>query len=492
MYKYFIGLEVKEFFRSQRFSKRIVLKLLTLIAYLYFGAVAVLLGVGAYYAVKEELPGKNTFLVGNMYLLYFFFFFFIIYLFLSPSPSMKVRPFMIMPIKKKKILNYFLLKLHLNYLSLFAFTVIISYTIVLWMNEPDKIGVIAWFLSVILIFLSLVFLAFLMEKSYKVIVVVIVLLANIFGLKYYEIIDIPEISGSVFYTVYEKPWLFFGFAFLFVFVFVYTSKLMMSRFYTDGALSIKSEKVFDMELSWLDRFGTIAVFLKNDIRMILRNKRPRKAALFSIYFLLYGFWVFGSGNMHQTQNIFRLLFGTMIMTGGFLFSFGNLVPAWDSENYRLFMSQNIKYSQYLDSKWWLMVASVIVLSVLSLPFIYYGLDKYLLILAMAVFNIGFNTYLVLIGGLFNDSPIRLNEKVKAFQNSQGFNINSFLLGILRLLLPMLIYYLAHKFYNDDIGMISLVIVGVIGIGLKTRIMSFIERLYIKKKYSLLKSFAKEE
>jgi len=490
MYKYFIGLEIKEFFRSKRFAKRIVLKLLALIAYLYFGVMAIMLGVGAYYAIKEEMPGKNTFLTGNRYLIYFFFFFFAAYLFLSPSPSMKVRPFMIMPVKKKKILNYFLLKLHLNYLSLFVFTVILTYTVVLLMNEPNKLGVIAWFISVLSVFLSLVFIAFLMEKSYKIIAAVVILFAVVYGLKYYGIIDIPQISGAVFYATYTRPWLLFFYVLVFLAVFIYTYKLMMSRFYIDDALSVKSEKVYDMELSWLDRFGTIAVFLKNDIRMILRNKRPRKAALFSFYFLLYGFWVFG--NMHQTPNIFRLLFGTMIMTGGFLFSFGNFVPAWDSEYYRLLMSQNIKYSQYLDSKWWLMVASVIVLSVLSLPFIYYGVDKYMLILAMAVFNIGFNSYLVLIGGLFNDSPISLNEKVKAFQNTQGFNINSFLLGLLRLIMPVLIYYVAHRYFSDNTGLLALVLVGIIGILLKSRIMKFIEKLYIKKKYSLIESFAKEE
>ncbi len=490
--KYLIGLELKEFFRSRRFAKRIVLKILVVFAYLYFGLVAILMGVGGYYAIKEELPEENTFLFGNRYLLYFFFIFFILYLFLSPSPSMKVRPLMILPIKKKRILNYFLLKLNLNYLSLFAFTIISSYTVVLFLNEKSRMGVLLWFFSVIAVILSLVFIALLMEKSYKVIAIVVVIFAAIFGLKHYGILDIPDLSGRIFYSIYENPWLSlvaFGFLTL---VFAYTYKWMMSRFYLDGALKVKSEKVLDIKLSWLDRFGTTSIFLKNDIRMILRNKRPRKAALFSLYFLLYGFWVFGFDTNNTSPNIFKLLFGSMLITGGFLFSFGNYVPAWDSEYIRLFMSQNIKYSQYLDSKWWLMVVSVVFLSILSIPFIYYGIDKYILILAMAVFNIGFNSYLVLIGGLFNDSPIHLNEKVKAFQNTQGFNINSFLLGMLRLLLPILVYYLAHKYYTDNIGLLLLAGIGLTGVLLKSKIMSYIESLYRKKKYSLLESFAKEE
>ncbi len=492
MNKYFISLEIKEFFRSPRFAKRLFVKIITFIAYLYFSALAIMFGIGAYYGVKEELPDENVLLFGSRYLMYFFFVFFVLYLFFNPSPSLKVRSLMILPIKKKKILNYFLLKLHLNYLSFFSLLAFITYTIVLFFNEDSSIGVVAWLLSVLAVIFSLVFIAYLAEKSYLFIAIVLFLLGTIIGLKHYGYLDITAISGDLFYSVYLAPWkvIFFVIGLCAVFYFTYHS--ILSRFYIDGAMRLKTEKVMDVKLNWLDRFGTTAVFLKNDIRMIIRNKRPRNAALFSFYFLFYGFWVFNLSGDSITGNVFKELFGGMLITGGFLFNFGNFVPGWDSEYYRLFMSQNVKYRQYLESKWWLMSGSVIFFLILSLPFLYFGLGKYLLILALAIFNIGFNSYLVLVGGVFNDNPVRLNEKVRAFQNSGGFNFKTMILGILRLIIPILIYYFAKKYFSAKIGLMMLFIIGVIGLLLKSIIMEYIEGLYVKRKYSLLESFAKEE
>ena len=94
----------------------------------------------------------------------------------------------------------------------------------------------------------------------------------------------------------------------------------------------------------------------------------------------------------------------------------------------MMMSQNIPYRQYLESKWYLMVIAVVISFILSTPYIYFGWDKYAMIAAGASFNIGINSFVTLFGGALNRVPIKLNEKAKAFSNTQGFNPTQLLIA----------------------------------------------------------------
>lgn len=121
-----------------------------------------------------------------------------------------------------------------------------------------------------------------------------------------------------------------------------------------------------------------------------------------------------------------LAFASIFVTGGFLMTFGQHVPSWDSEYYKLMMSQNIKYKLYLESKWMMLVVGTLLSFLLSIPYLYFGVKIFGMIAAGAMFNIGVNSILVLWGGALNRTPIKLNEKAKGFGNTQAFSASSLL------------------------------------------------------------------
>ena len=102
-------------------------------------------------------------------------------------------------------------------------------------------------------------------------------------------------------------------------------------------------------LGWLNRFGRTAIFVKNDIKLILRNKRSKMTIWVSIDFLFYGllFFTDSSGGLYNDYPVWKIFAGIFV-TGGFLFTFGQYVPSWDSSYYPLMMSQNIVYREYLE------------------------------------------------------------------------------------------------------------------------------------------------
>jgi hypothetical protein len=252
--------------------------------------------------------------------------------------------------------------------------------------------------------------------------------------------------------------------------------------------NIKEVKTTD--LSWLDRFGEVAPFLKNDLKLIWRNVRPRKTVLSAAIFLFYALYFLMMKKSGMNQNVI-LAFAMMFVTGGFAMTFGQFVPSWDSEYYKLLMSQNIRYKTYLDAKWYLMTFAVIVSFILATPYIYFGWEVYALLVAGAFFNLGINSYLVLFGGVLNRMPLKLNEKAKAFGNTQGFKMSNMLIALPKIFLPMIMFAVPNAIWGFNAGILTIIIFGLIGILLKNFFLTKIENIYQKTKYKTIAAYSQE-
>ena len=199
--------------------------------------------------------------------------------------------------------------------------------------------------------------------------------------------------------------------------------------------------------------------------------------------------------MFFTQDIYRdmeyvMVFAGLFVTGGFTMTFGNYVPAWDSSYYKLLMTQNISYKKYLLSKWNLMAFVTAVSMVLAIPYVYFGWDVLAIIVAGAFFNMGLGTWIALFGGLLNKTPMKLNVKAKAFENTQSFSVTQFALIIPKMVLPVLLYWLPSYFISPIAGFITLAGAGVLAIIFRDKIANGVTVLYKKQKHETIEAFNK--
>ena len=275
---------------------------------------------------------------------------------------------------------------------------------------------------------------------------------------------------------------------IFVLLYQITFNFLKNNLNLEGSLAAKKEVANAGRYDFLDVFGSHALFLKNDLRLIIRNVRPRNIVLMSFLFLFYGLFFFTQDNQPEAM----LVFASIFISGGFLLTYGSYVPAWDSEYYAFLMSQNLSYKKYLDSKWRLMTFAIVVSTVLSLPYLYFGIKIYLLILSGAAFNVGLGTWITLYGGLLNKQPLKLNVKAKAFENTQAFNLTQLLFSLPKLVLPIIIFCLPYAFLGFNAGILGLVFSGILGLVFQNKILNWIERIYQTKKYETLASFNKSK
>lgn len=169
-----------------------------------------------------------------------------------------------------------------------------------------------------------------------------------------------------------------------------------------------------------------------------------------------------------------------------MINFGQFVPAWDAGYYPLIMAQNIPLKQYLTAKAGLITFSVVVLAILSTPYLYFGWKILLINMVCAVYNIGVNIPILLYAGSFNRKKIDLDKS--PFMNYQGMGATQWIVGLPLMLMPLLIFWVFNKFISFESALTVLFGLGVMGLMLRNRAISLIAERYKRQKYAMIEGF----
>ena len=482
-----LKLEWKQFFRSSHWQKGIAIKIVMAFAALYFIVAFLAIGVGGYFILKKQFPEQDPLQIVNSYILYAVLGDLIFRYFMQKLPVMNIKPLLILPIKKSKLVNYVLAKSSVSFFNIIGLFFYIPFAVVLIIQGYAISGALGWLFAIVLMIQSANFLNFLINKSTIAFGAIAVILASLIGLQNFGMYDVTASGGQVFDAVYASPiYALIGVAIVAV-LYHLNYKQLKNHVYLDEAVSQKVEEVSSADLSFANRLGDVAPFIKNDMRLIWRNKRTKTVFLMSFLFLFYGLIFFTQETYKEIPAV--LMFASLFITGGFALNFGQFIPAWDSAHYKMLMSQSFKYRKFLESKWILMVVMTSFLYLLSFPYLYFGIDIFLMITAGALFNIGFNSLFLLFAGSFNRKKIDLDKS--GFGNTQGTSATQFLIMIPIMIFPMLLFWLFNEFVGANSGYVVVAAIGVVSLLCKKYAMTFIEKKYVKNKYVMINAFGKE-
>ena len=482
------SLQWKETFRAPQWEAKVSIKIIMALVSLYFFGAFVFGASMVYPILNKKVFDREPVEVFNGILLYIFFFEMLIRFFLQQLPVTNIQSLILLPFRKRKIINHVLLRSVFSGFNTTPWIIYLPFAVSMYRDDYLGSQVMAWWMALVLVTLSLNFLIYIVSKNNLYFALLLVVFAGVVALDFYTEIDLGHLLGAFFDRVVEQPQQLALFVFPLLVSYFLAFSFLKRGFYMDAGLAKKKTVVQTGDYSFLNFLGEDALILKNDLRMIIRNVRPRQIVLMSFLFLFYGL-IFFTQDIYRKQD-FVMVFASLFVTGGFSLTFGNYVPAWDSSYYKLLMTQNISYKNYLLSKWNLMVFVTAISTILSLPYLYFGWDIMGIILAGSLFNMGLNTWTTLFGGLMNKTPMKLNVKAKAFENTQSFSLNQFLLIIPKMVLPVLLYWLPAKFLGPTAGYLSLAGAGMLGIIFKNRLAHCVTALYLKQKHETIEAFNK--
>jgi len=491
MIKHFIKFEWKQFFRSSYWQKSIGLNILMAFLALYFMLTFLVLGLSLFPILDDQFPDSDPLLILNGFLFYWFLADLLMRFFLQKLPVMNIKPLLVLPIKRSEILHYVLGKSAVSFFNFLPLFAVIPFGIMLMLEEYGATTAMVWMISMIIFTLIINFLNIIIESrsaETELSFLPIVLIASgLFALNYFEIVSFSTLLANGINAIDTNPvFILIPLAILGVFYYLnYT--FLMKKLYVDGSLKAKTQTASTSDLAWTRRFGKIAPFLQLDLKLLWRNKRPRSSVFILIIGLAYGLFFYPNPMYMGLEWLY--VFVGIFVTGIFIINFGQFIPAWDSGYYKLLMSQNIKYNEYLNSKYSLMVMSSIIMFVLSIPYVYFGWKILLVHFAAMVYNVGVNTYIILLAGSFNRKKIDLTQRA-AF-NYQGTGAVQWLVGFPLLFVPVGLFFAPYKLIGFEAGVAFLIILGAIGIVFHQKLMNFIVAKYLNSKYKMISAFEQE-
>ena len=487
MISHFLNLEWKQFFRSASFGKSIGAKILIGFFGLYFTISFLSIGIGGYWILKEQYPDQDPLILVNSFLMYAIVGDLIFRYMMQKLPVMNIKPLLTLPIKKSKIVHFILTKSAFSFFNIMSLFFYIPFAIVLITQGYTTLGVLGWLATMILLIQSSNFLNFLINKNNIAFGVLATILLGGYLVQHFELFNLPAFIGKGFDFVYENPFTVIIFLIVLVLLYAANYKQLRNEVYLDAIISEKSKEVNASDLSFTDKLGDVAPFIKNDLRLMWRNKRTKSSIWMLALGLLYGLF-FYPNPVYADKDFMYVLVG-IFSTGTFLINFGQFIPAWDSSYYKMLMSQNFKYERYLKSKFTIMSISVVALFVLGIPYVYFGWKILVVHFAAMIYNIGVNTHVIMYGGTFNRKKINLDEKA-AF-NFQGTGAVQWIIGLPLMLLPMALFGLINWIVSFEIATITLAVFGFIGIALHKKLMAAITKKYITNKYVMIHAFNQE-
>jgi hypothetical protein len=256
-----------------------------------------------------------------------------------------------------------------------------------------------------------------------------------------------------------------------------------SHLYTEDLSDAKmlSGETLTSKLGNWENKGLLNTLVVQELKLILRHKRSRSSLLVAVLFLLYPLFIFGMGK--ETHSNVMVIIASIFFTGIFIMQYGQFLWSWNTNQMDFFLTKINPYTLWVESRYRLLLYSALITSVLSIPYVYFGYEIMFAMIMAALYNIGINSMLIIRMGLWSPKPIELDKS--SMMNYQGVGAAQFLVGLPVIIGPSVIYAIFSSISNHTIGILSMGIVGIIGIFLRKQFFNAISKKLKKDKYKLI-------
>jgi uncharacterized protein DUF5687 len=479
----------KAFWRGRGVGKSLALQLFLGFIFLYLLATCLVLGIELSHFLRQLYPGQDIIKIYCGLILYYFAIDIVLRFVIQELPVLSTQPYLIQNIRRRQLVTF------LNIRSLFHFLNLVPIFIFLpfvFADIAPAYGITAALAFTVSILCLTGFnhfgMLYMMRKAYfntRWLAVLVALILVFVGLQYFRLFSFGAVSSLLFLTMLRNPWLALIPLSMFVLAFENNRRFLLRNLYIEE-LAKKTGGRRSAEYAWLQQWGLTGELTALDIRLILRNKRPRSAAAISLIFLCYGLIFYQARYLHPFNHTIVLFVG-LFMTGLFEISFGRFAFAWQSGSFDGLLALNLPISDYIRAKFLLFNWACTIAFVITSA---YGFIDWHIILIQAaayIYNIGFNSVLTIWFATYSYKAIDLS-KGSSFNYQGSGGAAGFLYSLLVLLPPIVVGGLFKLFGYPWIGIVIVGAVGLISLLFRKWWIEFLTHQFYKRKYLILQGF----
>jgi hypothetical protein len=427
----FLKHELKAFWRSKNAGKNLAVQIVMAIMILYLLACVGFAGFFLDKVLEKTLP-KDPIIYSfcGLILIYFMWELFA-RMQLQELPTLRVQPYLQLPIKRNTLVQYLSVTALFSVFNFWPIALFFPFVFKVIGPQSGALAALGFIVSILAITVFSNYLALYIKRKANLNGWVFFITTGVLALISladftWHVISIRDISYVFFGHLLDQPSLMLLPVILAGVMYYINFSYLKQNLYLEE-LSTKKEKYkASTDYPILNYFGTTGDLVANEIKLILRNKRPRSVFTMSLFFLLYGLFFYPNPGLKGSE-AFKVFVG-MFMTGFFTISYGQFMFSWQASHFEGLMVSKIKFADFLKAKYLLFIAVSTAALILTTPYVYFGWRVLLIHLVMYLWNVGININAVLFFG---------NRNAKRIDLSKGSSFNWEGVGATQMLLSFL-------------------------------------------------------
>ncbi len=481
--------ELKAFWRSKNTGKNIAVRIIMAVLILYLLLNVLVIGFFMDTVLKHVFPHDSLiFSFCGIILIYFLGELFS-RLQLQELPTLRVQPYLQLPIKRNTIVGYLALTSLLSVFNLWPIILFFPFVFKVILHDAGGLTALTFIISILGLSVFNNYLALYIKRKANLngwiflIAIAVMILIGLADFRWH-VIAIRDISYLFFGNLIHYPALALAPILLGVGMFYLNFLYLKQNLYLEE-LTVKKEKYkSSTEFPILNSFGAMGDLVANEIKLILRNKRPRSALIMSGAFLFYGLIFYNNPAMKNNDGL--KIFAGMFMTGFFIINYGQFMYSWQASHFDGLMVSKVSFTNFLKGKYLLFTTTSTVAFLLTIPYVYFGWRIILIHFIMYLWNLGVNVNIVLY--FANRNARRIDLSRGASFNWEGVGATQLLLSFMLLLPPFIIYIPFKYMGHTNLGLAGIAIIGAVGVFTRGFWLKYLEADFYKQKFNITEGF----
>ncbi|MBB6128441.1 DUF5687 family protein [Mucilaginibacter lappiensis] len=484
----FIRHELKAFWRSKNTGKSVTIRVIMGILILYLFINVLIVGIFLDKMLEWKFPDDDLIKSFCGIILIYFLFDLLMRLQLQELPTLRVQPYLHLPIKRNTLVKYLALTAVFSVFNLWPFVLFLPFIFKIIAPDSGFVTAFAFIIAIAGLTVFNNYLALYIKRKSNlngwvfIVSAAVLILITTCDFKWH-LYSLHDISYAFFGRLVTIPALAIVPLALGIVMYYFNFLYLKQNMYLEE-LTAHKVKIYksSTDIPVLARFGAVGDLAANEIKLILRNKRPRSALVMGLFFMFYGLIFYT--NSHYGQNWY--IFVGMFMTGIFIISYGQFMFSWQASHFDGILVSNISFSDFLKAKYLLFTMVSTVAFLLTTPYAYFGWKIVVVHFVMYLWNIGINTTMVLFFANRNFKRIDLSKG--ASFNWEGVGATQLLLSFPLILAPYLVYLPFMVFKHPDMGLIALGVIATLFILTRNYWIKQLEADYYSKRYQIAEGF----
>jgi hypothetical protein len=478
----------KSFKRRRNSGRSIIVYIFTGLITLNFLTTAFILGISLDRIIKQLFPKQDITNVFFGFIFYYFFIDLISRFILQATPGLSIQPYLLRTIKRKTLIKFLSIQSLFSFFNVLPLFIFIPFSVTNLFLRFGILSSIAFIFCIISLCVANNYFVFFLKRKVEVniiwfVAIIVALLFSAAG-DYFGFYSLRSISIFYFSKLMYYPLIFAIPFILAVFTYYTYYTYFKKNLYLEETIKLSKFRI-SSNYSFIQKYGITGELVLLDLKLMLRNKRPRSVLLLSGAILFYGL-VFYKPQYYDGSNLGLLLFAALFITGIFISNYGQFLFAWQSSHFDGIMTNKIGIHLYIKSKFSLMITMSTIAFLLSTFYGFISLKIIPIEIAAYFFNIGVHTPVVALFATKHYKGLDIGKS--ASFNYQGISVTQILYSSVIIILSMIIYLSFSLLLGGWSGIIAIGSLGIISFFFRERWINIVVHEFERNKYKILSGF----